>query len=251
MPRKKKDETQASISKTPAAKKKPAKAVVRKTVKSKVAVPKEKTPKATRAKKTATPRGTEKPVPAASKHAVLKKLPRHGETQMVAFIRDPRCIFTYWEVSPASVEAVKKQLMDEYPGSSMALRVFQVGPDGKTELLYEVNVEPGEKNRYLELKEPGGRYYVEVVQRTASGRVVTYARSNWVSASSERPSFSTTADPQWAPPAGILEYFNDGEEGAEFFVTPIGLSSAEAQRRRMELEKKKSKWDSYAASRAR
>src|ERR1035441_9453748 len=38
-----------------------------------------------------------------------KKAAKHGETQMVAFIRDPHCIFTYWEVTPQSIEAVDRK----------------------------------------------------------------------------------------------------------------------------------------------
>ncbi len=72
---------------------------------------------------------------------------------MVAFIRDPQCIFTYWEVTPESIEAVKQQLTDEYKDSSMVLRIFKTGPKGETELIQEIRVEPGEMNRYVELKD--------------------------------------------------------------------------------------------------
>ena len=135
------------------------------------------------------------------------KLPRFGQTQMVAFIRDPHCIFTYWEVTPESIEAVKKQLMDEYHDSSMVLRVFRTGMNGDPELLYEINVEPGEMNRYVDIKGPGGSYYIEIGQKTASGRYVPYTRSNKVITS--HGWLSSDVDPQWEPPAGILEYFSD------------------------------------------
>ncbi len=238
MPRKKKEGTTSSTSEKP--KKSPKSPAVKKTKTTGVKAIKKVVP----AKKVPARKGREAASAATSKLSTWKKLPRVGETQMVAFIRDPRCIFTYWEVSPESVESVKKQLMGEYPDSSMAIRVFKVHPDGNTEMLYEVDVEPGERNRYLELKEPGGNYYVEVVQKTASGRVVAYTRSNLVSTSpNDLASSAASSDPQWAPPAGILEYFNDGEEKGEFFVTPAGLSSAES------LKRKRSKWDSYNASR--
>jgi hypothetical protein len=183
--------------------------------------------------------------PAVSGAAIpsWKKLPRKGETQMVAFIRDPRCIFTYWEVTPESVEAAKKELMAEFKDSSMVLRVFKISPEGKADLLYEVKVEPGERNRYVELKE-GGRYFIEIVQKTASGRTAVYARSNIVLTSPD--SFSSSViDPQWKPPAGILEYFSD-EEGFESFLVPGGISSAEAHKR---AHAAKGKRDRYFASR--
>lgn len=243
MPRKKKEDSKATSTTSEKAKKSP-KSPAPKKAKTTSPVKAVRKTKATSSEKARARKGRETTTTSTSKLSAWKKLPRIGETQMVAFIRDPRCIFTYWEVSPESVESVKKQLMEEYPGSSMALRVFKVHPDGNTELLYEVDVQPTERNRYIEIKEIGGKYYVEVVQKTPSGRVVSYTRSNLVSTSQEGSAPpSSSADPQWAPPAGILEYFNDGEEKGEFFVTPLGLSSAESLRR------KKSKWDSYHASR--
>ncbi len=135
------------------------------------------------------------------------KLPRYGQTQMVAFIRDPRCIFTYWEVTPESVDAVKKHLMDEFHNSSMVLRVFKNNSHGETELLYEIKVEPGEMNRYVHLEEGGGSYFIEIGQKTPSGKYIPYARSNKIVTS--QGGYSPSVDPKWEPPAGIVEYFSD------------------------------------------
>jgi hypothetical protein len=176
-----------------------------------------------------------------------KKALRQGETQMVAFIRDPQCIFTYWEVTPESVEAMKQQLMGEYKDSSMVLRVFKTGANGETELIQEVRVEPGEMNRYVELKDKDGNYFVEIAQKTSSGRIVVYARSNNVITGipSETPvASSLLPDNQWKTPESLLEYFADVDE-TEASVTIPGISSAEAHQK--DLQKKK--LDRYSASR--
>jgi hypothetical protein len=161
-----------------------------------------------------------------------KKWARQGETQMVAFIRDPQCIFTYWEVTPESIEAVKAQLMEEYQGSSMVLRVLKVSPEGDSQLLYEVEVDPGEMNRYLELKEPGGVYFVEVARRTPSGKVVAYARSNRIVTGPSGASWPPASDPKWEPPSGILEYFSEEGEETSAFPAPGGASSVDSMRRK-------------------
>src|SRR5262245_4292077 len=119
MPRKKK-ETSAKPARS---KKKAASPRPKATAsKGKKAVPKAAVPRKPRAAKVA-PVPVEKPF-----HA--PHLSRYGQTQLVAFVRDPRCVFTYWEVTPERIQEVKRELKDEFKGSSMVLRVFKVWPQG-------------------------------------------------------------------------------------------------------------------------
>ncbi len=182
-----------------------------------------------------------------SGETIRKKTFRRGETQMVAFIRDPQCIFTYWEVTPESIESVKLQLMDEYKDSSMVLRVFKTGPNDETELVQEIRVEPGEMNRYVELKEKAGNYFVEIAQKAPSGRIVVYARSNKIitGISTETPvGSSKTGGGRWETPENFLEYFADVDE-TDVSATVPRISSAEAYRK--DIQRKK--LDRYSASR--
>lgn len=190
---------------------------------------------------------TARKLPETSGESIQKKSLRKGETQMVAFIRDPQCIFTYWEVTPESIEAVKQKLTNEYKDSSMVLRIFKTGPKGETELIQEIRVEPGEMNRYVQLKDPSGSYFVEIAQKALSGRVVVYARSNQIMTgiSSEPAGDSPVlSDNKWESPEFFLEYFADADE-KEVALTIPGISSAEAYRK--ELQRKK--LDRYSASR--
>jgi hypothetical protein len=238
MPRKKKTETAPDSSKTSSKTKAAPKAK---------AVP--KTPRAT-AKKTGLPkaaRDTQAPT-APKPSSAWKKPTRQGETQMVAFIRDPHCIFTYWEVTPQSIESVKQKLMGEYKDSAMVLRVFRTGADGQAELIQEIRVEPGQMNRYVELKEgASGSYFIEIAQKASSGRIVVYARSNKVmTGTSMEQSGAPRGGSQWEAPAGFLEYFSEVEEAVD--PLPLrGLSSAEAHRRA--LLRKQMGMDRYSASR--
>ncbi len=113
-------------------------------------LPTRKTP--TRTKKSPTESAQVKNVPEVKK-GTRSRLPRYGQTQLVAFVRDPNCIFTYWEVTPETVEEVRRQLMDEYEGSSMVLRVLlRSKPDGTSELLEEIIGQPG---RNEPVRQPG------------------------------------------------------------------------------------------------
>lgn len=245
MPRKKKEET-ATASPKPkrALKVKPASKTAKAPAKKTTALKTTKTAGVKRA-----PKALKAVSPQKTETASSKKMNRKGETQMLAFIRDPRCIFTYWEVTPESIAAVKQQLMDEYKGSSMVLRVFRTGPDGQAELIQEIKVEPDEMNRYVELGETTGSYFIEIAQKTASGKTVVYARSNRVvtGLSVDSPmGASHSSDPKWEMPAGLLEYYSEEIEHPESLSRQgQGISSAEAHRKAL-LRKK---MDRYSASR--
>jgi hypothetical protein len=111
----------------------------------------------------------------------FKPLPREGATQLMAFIRDPQCVFTYWEVTPERLESVKRELKEEFKDSYMVLRLFHIASDGEKILFDEIRLEPGQMNRYVELKQTGSQIVLEIGQKTTTGRYVPYAQSKPVS----------------------------------------------------------------------
>src|SRR5207237_1275348 len=140
----------------------------------------------------------------------------------------PQCIFTYWEVTPESIESVKKQLREEFQHSSMVLRVFHLDGSDQIQLIREIFVEPHEMNRYIEIDEKNGSYFLEIAQKAPSGRAVVYARSNKILLGTSESSWPpASGEAKWETPAGLLEYFSQ-EEYAETFRTPGGISSAES-----------------------
>jgi hypothetical protein len=164
------------------------------------------------------------------------RLPRFGKTQLLAFVRDLKTLFTFWEVTPQTVEEVKHELKDEYKGSSMFLRVFKKLPDGTSEFLYEIEVKPGEMNRYMDLVEDGGIYFLEITQKTFSGRYLVLARSNEVNTGATAPAVPQK-DSQWEMPVEIREYFDDEitqqslEPGKKLFSADLGGHGALHRRR--------------------
>ena len=167
--------------------------------------------------------------PAVSPRRVSwRKPPRRGQTQVVAFVRDPSCLFTYWEAGPGEVEKIKRDLMEEFKDSQMVLMVFRQGPGGHAELVRELRVEPHEKNRYVEWDGSGGSFFVEIGWKTRAGRRIPLARSNWVSVGEGGRSARTAPEhPDWPVPEELVEYFSPG--GALNRVLR-GISSAESAR---------------------
>jgi hypothetical protein len=167
-------------------------------------------------------------------------LPRYGQTQLVAFVRDPNCIFTYWEVTPETVEEVRRQLMDEYEGSSMVLRVLRSKPDGTSELVEEIVVNRGEMNRYVNLQDAGGSYVLEIGHKAPSGRFVVLARTETIQtgAQFQTPGESGETHPEgWEMPEEIQDYFNEEiiensfEPGKKFFSADLAGHAALHRRR--------------------
>ncbi|HVM32255.1 MAG TPA: DUF4912 domain-containing protein [bacterium] len=225
MPRKKKETAPktASRPKSKAAKPKAAAAKPKKPVKAKKA-PAAK-PKAPKPKTPAKPSAKSSWKPA-----------KYGETQVVAFIRDPNCLFVYWEIASQKLDEVKAQLKGEYAKSRLVLRMFRDREDGGSDLIYEIEVNPEDMNRYLPVSEGGRGYFVEVARKTASGKVFVLARSNSLLAPGV--GFSPQVDPTWAPRQELQDYLAkelELEIGPDHLpVSGLvgGISSAEAERRR-------------------
>lgn len=243
MPRKKKE---VAPQKTARSKAKPAARKPKSSSKPKAAV---KT-SATKTRSAAKPKTARKAKPglAARKAPVGKSLSaksswkpaKFGETQVVAFIRDPNCLFVYWEIAAQKLEQLKKELKGEYAESRLVLRMFRTRNDGQADLIYEIEVDPRDMNRYLPIHESGGGYFIEVARKTASGKVLILARSNILQAPTR--GFSPETDPEWEPSPRIEQYLAEElEVGPENLSKPEalgGVSSAGAQeaRRRKALE---------------
>jgi hypothetical protein len=148
--------------------------------------------------------------PEASQLSRSFRMKRQGQTQMVAFIRDSRCLFAYWEISNQSLEEARKYFGREFANSYRVLRVFKTGNQGEEIMADEIRIPSDDMNRYVPLQESGGSYVLEVGQKSVSGRYFSFARSNRVTTAIG--SLSPVTDPKWEPPAGILEYFDEGVE---------------------------------------
>jgi hypothetical protein len=164
------------------------------------------------------------------KSAVLEKsgrsweLPtRYGETKAVLLARDPYWIYAYWEITADKQNAAKTHLGDEHPRSGTVLRVFQSpGPEGgEPRFLYDVEVRPFITSWYLNVHRPDSDYYVEIVQRSPSGRIFVLARSNTVT--TPRDFATPSPEKKWRVPDSLAKYFRKETRSQQ-----TGVSSAQA-----------------------
>jgi hypothetical protein len=118
----------------------------------------------------------------------------------------------------------------------MFLRIFKKQPDGTSDFLYEIEVNPGEMNRYMNLEDDGGTYFLEIARKTSSGRYLVLSRSNEVNTGATAQTVPIN-DSIWEMPVEIREYFNDEiieqsfEPGKKHFSADLGGHVALHRRR--------------------
>jgi len=181
----------------------------------------------------------QQPLLDSSDHVItssFKSLVRKGETQLVAFVRDPQCVFTYWEVTPERLEEVKKELKEEFKDSYMVLRLYHIEPNGEQILFDEIRLEPTQINRYVELKETGKTYVLEIAQKTLAGRYISFAKSSQIltgpqiyTGSNRKNDIQVFLEEGMSP--DLLNYYQEQGYDPEGLAVTEKISSAENLKR--------------------
>ena len=124
----------------------------------------------------------------------------YGQTRIVLLPRDPRWMFSYWEVTEAAVLEIKSRFGgDVFSQSQPLIRRFQVQTkNGSVENLRHVDVDVAieARNWYLQVEEEGTRWVVELGLKRPNGEFILIARSNYVTL--PRGSMSSLTDERWA-----------------------------------------------------
>lgn len=130
-------------------------------------------------------------------------LPRqYGRDKIVLQVRDPRWIYSFWEVAPKVWERLKDELKDEFYKAKKVLRVYDVtrivfnGRNAHSFFDLEVNYEAD--NWYINTNGPDRSWCVDLGLRLPDGRFITILRSNVVHTPAEGPSWIT--DEEWMIP---------------------------------------------------
>ncbi len=237
-------------SKAPARKKAPVKAKVKATAERRAPGASAK-PKAT-AKKRAKPAAKLEPVSAEPKSlpsssvvpppamqaaaaAYVDRGPKlpdgYGDDRVVALVRDPRCIFTYWELGGGGYERARDELGSDMAGAVWVLRLVKV----VGERFFDVPIDPATGNWYLHV-EPSERYQVKIGIVLPSGVFRELAASTEIVTPAER--VSDVVDEEWML---VREEFDRLIEQILSVRAPGGIGSSEILHRlsniprRMEL----------------
>ena len=147
------------------------------------------------------------PEPGRPTRRVMEDLPAgYHEDKIVLQVRDPWWLHSYWELTPETIDGLRRRLGDSFRGSRMVLRVYDVSYiifDGKNANSYfDIEVDPQATSWYIDTKGPGRSWCVELGFRLANGDFVALLRSNTVHTPIDGPSWIT--DEEWMIPDDVF-----------------------------------------------
>lgn len=112
---------------------------------------------------------------------------RYNENYLVLLVRDPHCIFGYWELSEDQMDLVARECCCSWGDVPLVLRVYDFtglavgGREGHG--YFDIDVHPLANNYYVQEVNANHSYCVDLGIITAEGRFVTLLRSNVVQTS--------------------------------------------------------------------
>ena len=164
-----------------------------------------------------------------------RELPEgYGEDRIVAMVRDPYWIHTYWELTQETVSRGLRALGRAAPGARRILRVYSgdVNAARPEDFLFDVALTPDARSWYVNVGGPGRAYRVEIGLLTKAGKFVCLASSNNVSMPPDR--MSDVMGEEWADlsPEYYAEMYalSGGLTGSRVPLTSPGLGERLARR---------------------
>lgn len=120
----------------------------------------------------------------------------YGENKIIIMVRDPQCIFAYWDIAIEKINELKEKLKDSWQTSKFILRVYDI-TDVKTENAHKYSdIAIAVANSwYINVDAPDRTYCVEIGVLAENGEFLVIARSNAVHTPSNRVSDET--DEEW------------------------------------------------------
>jgi len=101
----------------------------------------------------------------------------YGVNRLRLLLKDPECLFAYWDVDPRSLESLRVDLGARASAlSQLTLRVFEDKDGGASTFLLPQEA----RTWYVQTRTPGRAYRAEVGVMLPSGEFRTLARSNSV-----------------------------------------------------------------------
>jgi uncharacterized protein len=122
--------------------------------------------------------------------------------RIVAMVRDPWWIHTYWEITQDTWDSLKSRLRESFSSAKLVLRVYDVTNvifNGKNaHRFFDVEMGYGANSWYIDTGGPGRSWCIDIGLRLANGEFILIARSNIVSTPLDGPSWVT--DEEWMIP---------------------------------------------------
>lgn len=129
------------------------------------------------------------------------KIPtEYGVNQVVALVRDPWWIYSYWEVTQEGIGETRRKLADSE--SRLALRIYDLSERSDLTHFWDIDVDRRIGNWYVDVGKPDRNFLIDVGMKSRSGAFATIARSS--SAHTPPAGPSDRFDEEWWSPEGAL-----------------------------------------------
>ena len=172
----------------------------------------------------------EKPAPFVDTGAPLPE--GYGETRAILLPRDPRWMYTYWEVSDHTAREIKSQHGEDiFLRAQGTVRMHEVAAKNgslHSVRVLDVSVSLDARNWYLHSDKEGASWFVEVGLKTADGRFISIAKSNVVTLPTG--SVSEIVDEKWVSIREDLEKVLQASGGGKVGMGSLELARMLAQR---------------------
>lgn len=100
----------------------------------------------------------------------------YGVNQVVALVRDPWWIFSYWEVTREGIGEAHRTLAD--PESRLTLRVYDLSERIDLTHFWDIEICHRIGNWYVDVGRPDRNFLIDIGMKSRSGAFATLARSN-------------------------------------------------------------------------
>ncbi|HER43099.1 MAG TPA: DUF4912 domain-containing protein [Candidatus Eisenbacteria bacterium] len=140
-----------------------------------------------------------------------------------ALVRDPRWVFTYWEVADSTYRELERKFGGDWPRCRMTLRVYDRSRDSH----FDIALAEGARNWYIQV-EPEGRYQIALGLVTPDGGFYEIILSNVVE--TPRVGVSDIIDDRWMIPDELFDLIFSASGGHDLHAASAELRELVEQR---------------------
>ncbi len=147
------------------------------------------------------------PVKISSEEFSSRELPRfYGKDFLKLLVRDPWCVYAYWEVTPSTFDKFTTRLQNKINNARLILRVYDVTGiifnGNNANKFFDLGIDYDVLNWYINTNSPGLSFCVELGFLLEDGEFVVILRSNTVNTPLDRP--SSVIDEKWMFPKDLF-----------------------------------------------
>ena len=172
----------------------------------------------------------EKPAPFVDAGAPLPD--GYGDTRAALLPRDPRWMYTYWEISEHTAREIKSQHGEDiFLKSQGTVRMHEVASrNGALQSIrtIDISVSLDARNWYLHSDKEGASWFVEIGLKTPDGRFIAIVKSNPVTLPTG--TVSEIVDEKWVSVKDDLEKVLEASGGGKMGMGSLELARMLAQR---------------------